>query len=168
MSFLDLAKRRYSLRSFSDKEIEEEKINYILEAASYAPSACNFQPVSFYVITDKSVLSQIHKAYERDWFAKAPCVIVAVGDKAESWKRRDGKDHVDVDVAISVDHLTLAACDIGLGTCWVCAFDAKICHEILELSENKEVVALLPIGYAKEERKVSKKRKELSNLVKRI
>ena len=79
------------------------------------------------------MLSKIHQAYPREWFKKAPCVIVAVGDRQSSWKRADGKDHVDVDVAISVDHLTLAASDVGLGTCWVCAFDAKLCHEILNL-----------------------------------
>lgn len=147
MTFLELAKRRYSVRDFVEKEIESEKLNYVLEAARYAPSACNLQPISFIVVKDKTKLEEIYKTYPRDWFKKAPAVIVAIGDHSRSWKRRDGKDHCDVDVAIAVDHLTLAACDIGLGTCWVCAFDAKLCHEILELPDHLEPVALIPIGY---------------------
>lgn len=147
MTFLELAKRRYSVRAFLDKEIEEEKLNYVLEAARYAPSACNLQPISFIVITDREKLDEIQQTYPREWFKSAPAVIVSLGDHSRSWKRRDSKDHCDVDVAIAVDHLTLAACDIGLGTCWVCAFDAKLCHQILKLPEHLEPVALIPIGY---------------------
>jgi nitroreductase len=163
--FLDLARKRYSLRSFLIKEIEREKLEYVVEAARYAPSACNLQPVKFYVVTDKDMLSKIHQAYPREWFKKAPCVIVAVGDRQSSWKRADGKDHVDVDVAISVDHLTLAASDVGLGTCWVCAFDAKLCHEILNLPVHMEAIALIPIGYPEKEEVKEKRRKSLDEIV---
>lgn len=163
--FLDLAKKRYSLRSFSNKEIESEKLEYVLKAARYAPSACNLQPVKFYVVTDMDTLSKLHQAYPREWFKKAPCVIVAVGDKKNSWKRVDGKDHVDVDVAISVDHLTLAACEVGLGTCWVCAFDAGMCHEILNLPDHMEAIALIPIGYPDKEEVREKRRKPLDEIV---
>lgn len=166
--FLGLAKKRYSVRSFLDKEIEEEKLNYVLEAARYAPSACNIQPVKLFVITNKEVLSKVHETYPRDWFKKAPCVIVAVGDKSQSWKRRDGKDHVDIDVAISVDHLTLAARDVGLGTCWVCAFDADKCHEILNLPDHMEPCVLIPIGYPEKENLKEKSRKSFDEFVERI
>lgn len=92
-------------------------------------------------------------------------MIVAVGDRQSSWKRADGKDHVDVDVAISVDHLTLAASDVGLGTCWVCAFDAKLCHEILNLPVHMEAIALIPIGYPEKEEVKEKRRKSLDEIV---
>ena len=82
-----------------------------------------------------------------------------------SWIRKDGKDHCDIDVAIAVDHMTLAATDLGLGTCWVCAFDAKKCHKVLELPENLEVIALLPMGYPMEESEPEKKRKSIKDMV---
>ena len=65
-------------------------------------------------------------------------------------KRADGKDHCDVDLGIVVEHLALAAADLGLGTCWVCAFNAERCHKILDLPDNLEVIALLPLGYPAE------------------
>ena len=80
---------------------------------------------------------------------KAPVVIVACGDHSVSWKRADGKDHCDVDLAIAIEHMVLAT-DLGLGTCWVCAFDAQRCHEIPALPDNLEY-CLLPLGYPDEE-----------------
>ncbi len=77
-------------------------------------------------------------------------LIVACGDHRLAWKRRDGKDHCDIDVAIAVDHMTLAAAEIGLGTCWICSFDVPRCAKLLNLPANLEPIALLPIGYPAE------------------
>ncbi|NLM13845.1 MAG: nitroreductase [Epulopiscium sp.] len=165
MSFIDLARKRYSVRKFKDMDVEKEKILQVLEAARLAPSAVNYQPCHFIVITDKEMRKKVAEAYPRPWFQGAPTIIVACGDHAQSWTRKDGKDHCDIDVAIAVDHMTLAAADLGLGTCWVCAFDAKKCHEILELPENLEVIALLPIGYPMEENEPEKKRKSIKDMV---
>lgn len=165
MAFLELAARRYSLRRFSDQPVEKEKILQLLEAARLAPSAVNYQPCHFIVVTDEKLKARISEGYARDWFAKAPVVIVACGDHNTSWKRRDGKDHVDVDVAIAVDHLTLAAVELGLGTCWVCAFDAAHVHEVLELPDHLEAIALVPLGYPASDQVPVRKRKELAELV---
>jgi nitroreductase len=165
MTFLDLAAKRYSLRTFSDRPVEKDKILQLLEAARLAPSAVNYQPHHFIVITDEALKAKIAQGYSREWFAKAPVVIVACGDHETSWKRRDGKDHVDVDVAIAVDHLTLAAVELGLGTCWVCAFDAAHVHAALELPEHVEPIVLIPLGYPLDEKVPDKKRKELDELV---
>ena len=165
MDFLDLVKKRYSVRSFTSQEVETEKINTILEAVQYSPSAVNYQPCHFIVVTDPELKAKICTAYSRDWLQEAPVLIVALGDHQESWKRRDGKDHADIDVAIAVDHLTLAASSLGLGTCWVCAFDAQKVHSILELPENMEVVALIPLGYPTEATIPDKERKDLQELV---
>lgn len=74
---------------------------------------------------------------------------MACANHAEAWHRQnDGKDHADIDTAIAIDHLTLAAAEQGLGTCWVCNFDARQCAEILGLSAEFEPVALIPLGYA--------------------
>ncbi|NLV91906.1 MAG: nitroreductase [Firmicutes bacterium] len=165
MSFLELTKKRYAVRSYKDKPVEREKLLQILEAARNAPSAANRQPWHFIVVTEEELRNRLGEAYPRDWFRKAPVVIVACGDHSVSWKREDGKDHCDVDLGIAVEHIALAASDLGLGTCWVCAFDAKRCHEILELPDNLEVIALLPLGYPAEERVPEKKRKSLDEIV---
>ena len=165
MTFLDLARKRYSLRKFSDQPVEKEKILRLLEAARLAPSAVNYQPYHFIVVTDEDIKAKIAESYSREWFSRAPVVLVACGDHQASWKRRDGKDHCDVDVAIAVDHLTLAAVEEGLGTCWVCAFDAMHVHRVLELPGNLEPIALVPLGYAQDSAVPVKKRKDLGALV---
>lgn len=165
MTFLDLAKKRYSVRDYKVMPVEKEKLYEVLEAGRMAPSAVNYQPLHFIVITDEAVKNRVSETYARDWFKKAPAVIIVCGDHAKSWKRKDGKDHCDIDAAIAVDHMTLAATDLGLGTCWVCAFDAKRCHEVLGLPENLEVIALMPIGYAADNSEPEKKRKNLNDIV---
>ncbi len=166
MSFIDLARERYSCRDYQNKVVEKEKILQVIEAARIAPSAVNIQPTHFIVITDDSVKNKVAEAYPRDWFRKAPVVIAVCGDHSRSWKRKDGKDHCDIDAAIAVDHMTLAAADSGLGTCWVCAFDSKKCHQVLDLSENLEVIVLLALGYpADDNRQLEKKRKSLEEVV---
>ncbi|NLM96653.1 MAG: nitroreductase [Halanaerobiaceae bacterium] len=165
MSFLELVKKRYSVRDYKDMAVEREKILQVLEAARYAPSACNIQPWHFIVLTDGEIKNRIAETYSRDWLRKAPVIIVACGDHSISWKRNDGKDHCDIDLGIVVEHMALAAADIGLGTCWICAFDAKKCHEILELPDNLEVVALLPLGYPVDKEIAEKKRKSIEEIV---
>lgn len=165
MSFIDLAKQRYSVRDYKDMPVEREKIAQVLEAGRLAPSAVNYQPLHFIVITDQKVKSRVAETYARDWFKKAPALIIVCGDHAKSWKRKDGKDHCDIDAAIAVDHMTLAATELGLGSCWVCAFDAKKCHEVLGLPENLEAIAMMPIGYAAGNREPEKIRKSLNDIV---
>lgn len=83
----------------------------------------------------------------------------------ESWHRRaDNKDHADIDIAIAVEHLCLAATEQGLGTCWVCNFDAAQCREVLGLSGNLEPAVLIPVGYAEDE-PAEKKRKPLNEIL---
>ena len=90
---------------------------------------------------------------------------MACVDHNESWHRRvDNKDHADIDIAIAVEHLCLAATEQGLGTCWVCNFDASQCSEILELPGNLEPAVLIPIGYAEDE-VTEKKRKSLNEIL---
>jgi nitroreductase len=99
------------------------------------------------VVTDEELKNEVASAYGGRWLKEAPAIIVACGDHKKSWKRFDGKDHCDVDVAIAVDHITLAAAELGLGTCWICAFNAERCREVLNLPDHIEPVVLLPIGY---------------------
>jgi nitroreductase len=146
-NFLDLAKARYSVRSYLDKPVEQEKLEYVLEAGRIAPSAANFQPWHFIVVQDIALRRKLQCTYNRPWFIQAPVVIVVCGDHKEGWKRADGKDHTDIDIAITVDHMTLAAAEQGLGTCWICNFDAVKGAEILELPPDIEPIVYLPLGY---------------------
>jgi nitroreductase len=148
MTFLELVKSRISVREYTSKMVEDEKIAYILECARLAPSAANFQPWQFIVVKNDDVKRLIHECYHAKWFAEAPVYIIACSDTAISWKRSyDGKDHADIDVAIAVEHICLAAAEQGLGSCWVCNFDAQKCSELLELPDNIRPVAIIPVGY---------------------
>jgi nitroreductase len=170
MSFLDLAKKRYSVRKYKNIAVEEEKLNQVLEAGRVAPSAANYQPLYFVVVTDETLRKDIATTYQRPWILQAPVIIVVCGDHSRSWRRPDGKDHLDIDAAIAADHMTLAAADIGLGTCWVCMFDSMLCHKILDLPSYIEAVALLPLGYPADEGDVNRherKRKSIDEMVQR-
>ena len=90
--------------------------------------------------------SELQRIYGRDWFVQAPLVICACGIPDQNWVRRDGKNYNDVDVAIVMDHLTLAATDLGLGTCWIGAFDPAAAREVLGLPDGVEPIAFTPLG----------------------
>ncbi|MHC4871945.1 MAG: nitroreductase family protein [Planctomycetota bacterium] len=164
MELLDLMKKRCSVRKYSDKSIEKEKLLAVLEAGRIAPSACNNQPWSFIVLENEDLKNKV----SANWGEKAPVIIAICGNHNTSWKRGDGKDSCDIDIAIAIDHMTLAATEIGLGTCWVCSFDAKSAKKTLDLPDNIEVIALLPIGYPEEQSspdRHSEMRKSLDEIV---
>lgn len=169
MNFIELAKKRFSVRSYKDVPVEEEKLIQVLEAGRLAPSACNYQPVHFVVVRDEMQKEEVCSTYSGSWLKEAPVIIVACGDYGLSWRRSiDDKDHCDIDVAIAVDHMTLAAAEIGLGTCWVCAFDAEKCGEIIHLPDRLKAVALIPLGYPDVEPDVNrhdKDRRDLEDMV---
>ena len=165
MEFNDIIHRRFSVRSFTSQKPEKEKIIELIDAARMAPSAVNFQPWHFIVVSDPLNLAELQKVYNRDWFREAPMVVVICSDHSKSWKRKsDGKDFADVDAAIAIDHLILKATDLGLGTCWVCNFDPQLTREILNLPAQIEPIALIPVGYTEAVPPV-KSRKPLSELI---
>jgi nitroreductase len=164
-TFEDLIKARYSCRNFSSRPVDQKAIGQLLEMARFAPSATNAQPWEVTVITQPDNLQKVYQSYNREWIKSAPVVLLfcAVTDKA--WERSDGKNHSDLDIAILVDHLTLLATEMGLGTCWVCNFDASILSELFDIPLNIEPVVLLPLGYPASDDIPVKKRKELSTFV---
>ena len=168
MSFLDLAKKRYSVRNYKSIPVEEEKLKEVLESGRVAPSAVNFQPLHFVVVQDEEMRGKIASTYHKEWILQAPVIIVIIGDHSKSWRRPDGKDHCDIDAAIAIDHMTLAAADLGLGSCWVCMFNSMQCHSILDLPSHLETIALLPLGYPADKGDVNRheaKRKKLKDMV---
>ena len=147
MSVLDLMKKRCSVRKFEDKPVEKEKMLTVLEAARIAPSACNNQPWHFVVVQEESLRLRISER----WGKVVPAIIVVCGDHEQAWHRgSDGKDHTDVDASIAIDHMTLMAAELGLGTCWVCSFSPEDSRDALGLPDHIEPIALLPIGYPAE------------------
>jgi len=148
MQLYDLILKRCSIRSYSSRPVEQAKLDYVLEAARLAPSACNNQPWRFVVIRSDEAKVDIQSCYEREWFRSAPLYILVCSDHSRSWKRpQDGKDHADVDAAIAAEHICLAAAEQDLGTCWVCHFDAKRCAALFNIPADIEPVAIVPIGY---------------------
>lgn len=148
--FLDLAALRYSCRSYENRAIAPEVVELLLEAVRLAPSAVNYQPYRFYVVSSQEGLQAIRSCYPRAWFKNFPLCIVACGIHSQGWHRADGKDHTDIDVAIAVEHLVLAAADQGLGSCWVCNFQVEKLTQYLQLEEGVEPVAMIPLGYPDE------------------
>ncbi|GAB4252567.1 MAG: nitroreductase family protein [Thermoleophilia bacterium] len=158
MNFEDLAKHRYSVRSYQDRDVEDEKLAKILEAARLAPTAANRQPFRLVVVRDPDTRAALSEAYMRKWFYTAPVVIAACGVPGESWVRSDGANYTMVDVAIVMDHLILQAADLGLGTCWIADFKPEPVRRILHLPPGVEPVALTPLGYPADEAKPKKRR----------
>lgn len=169
MNFLELTKRRRSIRRFVSKEIEKEKIEYIMECVRRAPSAVNNQPWLFYFIKNEKIRKDLQKSYPREWFEKAPLYIVACADNNKSWKRSyDSKDFADIDLAIAIEHLCLAAAEQNLGTCWVCNFDPELCSKTLNLPEHIYPVAIIPIGYSDESKSDERERKALEEIIRTL
>lgn len=164
MDFSNLVQERYSVRSYRSDAIAEEKLQQVLEAARLAPTAANRQPFQLVVIQTTGREAELQRVYSREWFVQAPLVIAACGLSDEGWTRMDGKSYVYVDVAIVMDHLTLAAAEQGLGTCWIGAFDPDAAREVLGLPANVEPIAFTPLGIPADQPK-PKVRKPLSDLV---
>jgi nitroreductase len=148
MDFQELIRARYSCRAYRSDPVAEDQLAQVLEAARLAPTADNRQPFRLVVIRTAGREQELQRLYGKDWFVQAPLVIAACGVPAENWVRKqDGKNYNDVDVAIVMDHLILAAADLGLGTCWIAAFDPAAARELLELPEGVEPVAFTPLGH---------------------
>ena len=164
MEFLELVRSRYSVRAYETTPVEEEKLQLVLEAALLAPTAANRQPFRLIVIATEGREAELRRIYPAKWFAQAPLVICACTIPDEGWVRVDGKGYADVDVAIAMDHLILAARSLDLGTCWIAAFDPAVAREVLGLPDNVEPVAFTPLGYPADQ-PGAKTRKSLSDLV---
>ena len=159
MTFLDLVKQRYSCRSYQEKSVEPEKVDYVMECVRFAPSAVNKQPWKFHIVKNDADKAKLQECYNREWFQTAPMYIICSILHDEEWIRSDGKRHGNIDIAIAVEHLCLAATEQGLATCWVCNFDAANCKQLFGIPDAEEPAVLIPIGYAADEPK-EKKRKE--------
>jgi nitroreductase len=164
MELKEVIKARRSVRDYEDKPVPEDKLLRVLEAARLAPSGGNGQPWKFIVVRDSKRRQQLAKAASGQTFvAKAPVVIAAVATIPERLQQC-GVPAYAVDLAIAVDHMTLAAVDEGLGTCWIGAFSQEETRDILKVPAKYQIVALLPLGYSKQP-EGAKTRKSLTEIV---
>ncbi|ABK15222.1 MAG: nitroreductase family protein [Methanothrix sp.] len=151
MDVIEAIRKRRSIRKYQERPVEEEKLNRILEAGRLAPSAKNLQDWKFVVVRDKERRKRLAEAAKNQWFiAEAPVVIVACGTETK-YVMTCGQHTYTIDVSIAVDHMTLEATELGLGTCWIGAFYEDRVKKILDVPENIRVVALLPLGYPAED-----------------
>lgn len=164
MEFCEVIEKRYSVRAYKPDPVEQDKLEQILEAARLAPTAANRQPFQFVVIHTTGREEELDRIYASPWFVQAPLVICACGISSQGWVRRDGRSYCDVDVAIAMEHLILAAANLGLGTCWIGAFNPTVTREILDLPDDVEPIAFTPLGYPDDELK-PKRRKPLDEIV---
>lgn len=164
MEFTELIQKRYSVRAYHPTPVEDEKLQAVLEAARLAPTAANRQSFQLIVMQTKGREEELRRIYKAAWFTQAPIVIAAVGAPSGNWVRSDGRNYVDVDVSIVMDHLILEAANQGLGTCWIGAFDAGVAREVLGLPDDVEPLIFTPLGYPADE-PGKKRRKPLSDLV---
>ena len=147
MEFYEVISKRRSIRAYKKDPVEDSKLSRILNAARLAPTAANRQPYSLIVVKDEDTKIRLKDAYSQEWFFTAPVIICACALPDDAWKRNDGKGYVDVDVAIAMDHLILAASAEGLGTCWIAAFKPEVVREVLNIPDNMEPLVLTPLGY---------------------
>lgn len=150
MNFLDLAKSRYSVRSYSDADVEQEKLDRIVEAAMLAPTACNNQPQRIYLLHSADALAKIRSLTPCTY--DAPAVFMICSDSSRSWHSPfdSGYESGEMDASIVCTHMMLEAQELGLGSCWVLLFDPERIRSVFSLPENIRPVCLLPVGYPAE------------------
>ena len=168
MEYSELISQRESIRNYDPtRPVPNEILEKILDAGRVAPSACNYQPFKFIVISSSPVLEKVKACYNRDWLKDALHILVAVGLKDQAWKRSyDGYNSVETDVAIALTHIILAAENEGVGTCWIAAFNPQLLKDAINPGENQQIYAITPLGYPKPGFKKSmiKKRKSLEDI----
>ena len=147
MDFLELARARNSIRGYLPDPVDDTLLSKVLEAGRLAPSAANRQPWHFIVVREPEQKEALREAYDRQWFMSAPVVIVVCVELDSAWQRSDGVNYAMVDGAIAMDHITLCAADLGLGTCWIGAFDPETLRRTLALPGHIEPMAMTPLGY---------------------
>ncbi|MDO5718922.1 MAG: nitroreductase family protein [Tissierellia bacterium] len=150
MEFKNLTKERYSCRSLSERKVEREKIEEIIEIARLAPTAVNRQPIKIFAMDSEDAKENIRKSTRCIYGADTFLVVGYKED--EAWVREfDNRNFGDIDAGIVATHILLAISSLGLNTTWVGHFDAPLLKEKYPEMKDYELIALFPIGYAAED-----------------
>lgn len=148
MEFEEVIRKRTSVRKFSDRKLEKEKLDKILEAGRLAPTAKNNQPIKIYVVQSDEGIDKIDKATRCRYGAKT--VLIICGNKEQSFKKDDFTTY-EMDSCIVATHIMLEATNLGVDNIWIEAFDGKILREEFNISSELVPVCLLPLGYKAED-----------------
>lgn len=156
MDLLKIMADRYTCRRYSTEEIKEEDLKKVLEAARVAPTSHNNQPQRIYVVKSDEAKEKLMKDFAYNY--KAPCYLVCTYDTNEVWRNDlDGnRESGDIDVAIVMTHMMLMAEELGMGACWIGRITPELVRKNLEISETEKVVAVLSLGYHREDDRPSK------------
>ncbi len=175
MEYLDLVKKRQSIRSYIDKPISRDVLSKCVEAARLAPSACNAQPWKFIIVDQNNLIAKItdkvcHGIYSMNKFIKnAGALVVVVSDK-EGFLRKvgaavKGTNYYLIDIGIACEHLVLQAAELGLGSCWIGWFDEKRLKEILKIPKNRRIDIIISLGYYESDKLTPRSRKSISEIL---
>lgn len=165
MNFEKVIKERFSTRKFSEMQVEQEKLDKILEAGRIAPTAKNLQPFKIYVIKSEEGLQKIDEASPCRY--NAPCVLLVCGDKETAFTKGDYSTY-EMDSCIVATHMMLEATNVGIDNIWIEMFDKDILRKEFDIPEKLEPICLLPIGYKAEDCQPSplhSKRKSINEIV---
>jgi nitroreductase len=165
MEFEEIIRKRTSARKFSDKKVEQEKLNQILEAGRVAPTAKNIQPIKIMVVQSQEGLSKIDKASRCRYGAGT--VLMICGDKEEAYHKGEYSSF-EMDSCIVGTHMMLEATNLGVDNIWVEAFDAGVIRDEFNIPSQLVPVFLMPLGYKTEDCPVNPmhdKRKALEEIV---
>ena len=157
--------KRKSVRIYLNKEVKKEVISEILEAGRLAPSACNIQPWKFIVVRNKKRREKLSVACNNQEFVGDAPVIIAACIISEGYNMGGWYDSAVLDIGIAFDHMTLQAVNLGLGTCWIGAFNEESIKKLLGIPHNVRVAALLTLGYPKDISIIKKSRKPIEAIV---
>ena len=156
--------QRCSVRAYKPTDVEEDKLKKVLEAARLSPSASNRQDWKFIVVKNKETRKKLVKAvFGQSFIAEAPIIIVACGLEPNAMLACGQPMHT-VDVSIAFAYMILQAYELGLGTCWIGAFNEDETKKIIRVPENVRVVAMTPLGYPNQSPS-QKSRKNLDQIV---
>lgn len=149
MNVLEAIRNRRSVRSYSSRAMPADVLERMRQALRSAPSANNQQPWHFIFVVDAELRRKLAQvANGQTWMADAPVTVVACGLSEQAYKKMGGRGNsADIDVAIAVDHLTLAAVAEGLATCWIGAFNEEQAKRLLEVPAQVKIVTMTPLGY---------------------
>lgn len=163
---MDIIRKRKSVRSYADKPIPDEVIKELIEAARLAPSAKNLQEWKFIIVRDEETKEKLVEAAKGQRFIKEANVIIAGVATYTNYVMTNGIPACHIDLAIAMEHIALAAAEKGIGTCWIGAFYQDKAKEILGVPDDCLIVALMTLGYPKEELKPEEKsRKSLEEII---
>lgn len=164
MTVFETIHSRYSVRRYSDKPVEDEKIAKLMEAARLAPSASNRQEWRFVIVKDREKRQALmHAAKDQEFVGQAP-VVIACCAVTNNHVMACGQLCYPIDLAIAIEHICLQAVEEGLGTCWIGAFYEEPVKKLLDIPSEVRVVELLTLGYAADRSSV-KNRMPLDQIV---